>query len=271
MTLSIKHLSFQYGHQIILDDISTAVEQGELVCLLGPNGSGKTTMLNCISGFEGSFDGSIEIEGMPVSEMRDAERARHIAYMPQKDEVNFPFAAREVVLMGRTPYLGRFDVPGDKDRALAVAVLKALDIHHLADQMYHTLSGGERQLVRIARGLVQGAVFQLLDEPTASLDLKNEMMVLEHISEMMLTSSHGIVMSTHDPNHAFYFAQRGVKTRAVLLEAGTVVSEGAPETVLTVDNIRRVYRLGTQVLHFTAEEAEKPQSHIVPIRTERGI
>ncbi|MBS7526286.1 ABC transporter ATP-binding protein [Fusibacter paucivorans] len=271
MTLSIKNLCFQYGKQTILNDVSTTLKQGELVCLLGPNGSGKTTMLNCISGFEDDFDGYIEIEGIPVSKMRDTERARRIAYMPQKDEVNFPFAAREVVLMGRTPYLGRFDVPGDKDHALVLAVLEALDIQHLADQMYHTLSGGEKQLVRIARGLVQGAVFQLLDEPTASLDLKNEMMVLEHISDMMLSSSHGIVMSTHDPNHAFYFAQRGVKTRAVLLEAGAVVSEGAPEAVLTVDNIRRVYRLGTQILSFTADGAVKPQSHIVPIRTERGI
>jgi iron complex transport system ATP-binding protein len=150
-------------------------------------------------------------------------------------------------------------------------VLEALDIQHLADQLYHTLSGGERQLVRLARGLVQGAVFQLLDEPTASLDLKNEMMVLEHISDMMMRAAHGVVMSTHDPNHAFYFAQRGIKTRVLLLESGALVSEGAPDAVLTVDNIRRVYRLGTKVLNFTTEPNSRPQSHIVPIRTERGL
>ncbi|MBC2859010.1 ABC transporter ATP-binding protein [Stappia sp. 28M-7] len=235
MRLATRALATGYRGRSVGRDITLAAGPGEVLCLLGPNGSGKTTLFKTLLGLIPSQGGEVLLDGTSLGRLPRAEIARKIAYVPQAHAIPFAFPAEEVVLMGRTARLGTFAQPGPRDREAAQAALARLGIADLAPQDYTRLSGGQRQLVLIARALAQETPLLVMDEPTASLDFGNQAKVLAEIAGLAgggLT----VILSTHDPDHAF-----AVGTRVALLHEGNVLAEGAPQETLTPQALSTVY------------------------------
>jgi len=203
--LEVRNLSFRYHQnegEDIFSYISLSIEKGEVFCLIGPNGTGKSTLIKCIGGLLSPNSGRILIEGTDLVAMKPAEKARIIGYVPQSHTPSFPFPVREVVVMGRSPHLGPMSSPSDRDMEIAEESMAAVGVSHLADRPCTDISGGEYQLVLIARALTQEPRILLLDEPTSHLDLGNQMKILKTIRDL---SRKGltILMATHFPDHAF--------------------------------------------------------------------
>ena len=267
MTLiSVSDASFSYGTRSIFDDISCSVEPGEIFCLLGPNGCGKTTLLDCMLGFHRLRSGRIQIMGKNSLEFRPGRIARSIAYVPQKHESTFPYTVRQIVTMGRAAYLGLFEAPSKADQCMADEALERIGIQHLSNQPYTLLSGGETQLVMIARALVQKTPVMILDEPTAHLDFRYELVIMEIIKELVKDTGLAIIMATHFPNHGFYFQNSGVRTSIALLNEGGFLAVGPPESVLDEERLRRVYGVNTRVISLPTEGGSI-MKHIVPLST----
>ena len=241
MRLATRALATGYRGRSVGRDITLAAGPGEVLCLLGPNGSGKTTLFKTLLGLIPSQGGEVLLDGAPLGQLPRAEIARKIAYVPQAHAIPFAFPAEEVVLMGRTARLGTFAQPGPRDREAAQAALARLGIADLATQDYTQLSGGQRQLVLIARALAQETPLLVMDEPTASLDFGNQAKVLAEIAGLA-AGGLTVVLSTHDPDHAF-----AVGTRVALLHAGNVLAEGPPDATLTPQALSTVYGIDVTV------------------------
>ncbi len=241
MRLATNALATGYRGRSVGRDITLAAGPGEVLCLLGPNGSGKTTLFKTLLGLIPSHGGEVLLDGTPLGRLPRAEIARKIAYVPQAHAIPFAFPAEEVVLMGRTARLGTFAQPGPRDREAAQAALARLGIADLAPQDYTQLSGGQRQLVLIARALAQETPLLVMDEPTASLDFGNQAKVLAEIAGLA-AGGLTVVLSTHDPDHAF-----AVGTRVALLHAGNVLAEGPPDATLTPQALSTVYGIDVTV------------------------
>jgi len=235
MTIAAQNISIGYRDRLVGSGLSIALREGESLALLGPNGGGKTTLLKTLLGLLPPREGEVMLNGKALSATSVRERARLIGYVPQVHTGTFAFTAETVVLMGRTAYGSLFSRPGAKDIAVARKMLERLGILHLAERSYTEISGGERQLVLLARALAQEPRFVVLDEPTASLDFGNQGKVLREV-ETLTSAGLGVLFTTHDPNHALRAAQR-----ACLLRAGTIVAEGKTSEVLTRDNLEALY------------------------------
>jgi iron complex transport system ATP-binding protein len=222
--------------------LDLTVAAGELVCLLGPNGGGKTTLLRTLTGLMAPLAGEVRLAGAPLAGLGRAEIARRVAVVPQSHQVAFPFSVEEVVLMGRTSRLALLATPSRGDHVEVARRLEQLAIAHLARRPYNAISGGERQLVLFARALVQEPLAVILDEPTASLDFGNQLRVLQTMRDLARAGL-AVLASTHDPDHAFLIADR-----AVLLGRGGVVAEGRPEVAITRDTLRALYGVEIDVV-----------------------
>ena len=240
--LSTDKLAFGFPGRTIGRDVSFALGAGEVLCCLGPNGGGKTTLFRTLLGLLQPHGGSIHVAGAPLSSLSRNEVARRIGYVPQGHLAYFAFTVREFVLMGRTAHLGVFSVPGQRDKDISERSLQSLGIAHLADKPVTEISGGERQLALVARALAQEPKLLVLDEPTASLDFGNQVRVLQRIGALA-ASGIAILFSSHDPDHAFLCAQR-----ALLLAEGRVLAIGAPRDVIRPDTLERMYRVSVQVV-----------------------
>jgi iron complex transport system ATP-binding protein len=236
MQLSARNLSIGYRNHLVGANIDLTLAAGEVLVLLGPNGAGKTTLFRTLLGLNPALGGVVLLDGKAIEQMRPAEIARHMAYVPQAHATEFSYTALDVVLMGRTARLGTFSGPGAKDEAIAREKLAALGIGELEDHDYTRISGGQRQLTLIARALAQEAPILVLDEPTASLDFGNQTMVLGRIRELA-SQGYGIVLSTHDPDHALL-----VGTRVAIIADGGLRAVGAPQEVVTAEMLSAIYR-----------------------------
>jgi iron complex transport system ATP-binding protein len=233
--LAVHALGFGYGAKVVGRDVSLDVRSGEVLCLLGPNGSGKTTLFRTMLGLLPPQAGAVVLDGRPMRQLSRADIARRVAYVPQAHTAHFPFRVIDMVVMGRTAHLGLFTSPTDKDRSKALAALAALGIADLADAEYTRISGGQRQLALVARALAQDTPSIVMDEPTASLDFGNQVIVLAEVKRLAAQGL-AIVLSTHDPDHAF-----SVGTRVALLDSGRLVAQGTPQDVLTPQRLHAVY------------------------------
>lgn len=200
--LGIEGLSCGYGQQALFSDLGFELESGETLCLLGPNGAGKTTLFKTVLGFLKPLAGRVTFDGEDTAGWSRRRFGRRLGYIPQMHAPSFPFTVLEMVLMGRTPQLEGMRSPGKEDERIALSALDELGMLAFKDRDYTMLSGGERQMVLIARALAQQAAFLVMDEPTSALDLGNQARVLE-VVDGLAGKGYGVLMTTHDPNQAF--------------------------------------------------------------------
>lgn len=242
MTLAAENLAFGFGARFVGRDVTLALGEGMVLCLLGPNGGGKTTLFRTLLGLIPPLGGRVTLDGTDIKRLTRADIARRVGYVPQAQPGYFPYTVEEMVLMGRTAHLGLFARPGESDRQAAHAALARLGIAHLADRIYTQISGGERQLTLIARALALSPRLLVMDEPTASLDFGNRTRVLAQI-DALRASGVGIVLSTHDPDQVFAHG-----TQVALLHGGRLLACGAPEDVVTATALRTIYNVDVEIL-----------------------
>jgi iron complex transport system ATP-binding protein len=230
----------------VVDDVSFALDSGEVVCLLGANGSGKTTLFKAILGLLRLNGGRILVDGADTASWPRRRLARTLAYVPQAHIPPFPFAVRDVVLMARTAHRGVFGAPSRRDAAIAEGALETLGVSHLANARYTEISGGERQLVLIARALAQQAECLVMDEPTSNLDFGNQVRVLRKVKELAGRKL-GLLMTTHFPDHAFLCA-----SRVAVLKTGKLLAIGSPDEVLTRHRLENAYGVPVRIAEVEA-------------------
>ncbi len=242
MGVKVEHLRFAYDEKVnVLKDISFCVDSGEVLAVLGPNGVGKSTLFQCLLGFLKPNEGIVELEGQNVQIMTNSERARAIAYIPQTAAPVFNYTVLDIVTMGMTGQLGLFESPGPRHRERAMETLLSLGMDHLAHRGCNQISGGERQLMLLARALVQDAKILLMDEPTANLDYGNSYRVMERICTLG-NRGFTVIFSSHEPGHALRYADR-----VLALLGGTVLTEGSPLEVLSEEILTQLYGIPVAV------------------------
>ena len=239
--LAAHALGFGYRNKAVGRDVDLNLRAGEVLCLLGPNGSGKTTLFKTMLGLLPLQAGEVRLHGRRIGEMSRAEIAQRVAYVPQAQSAQFPFRVVDMVVMGRTAHLGLFAAPGREDREKALAALDLLGIRDLAETEYTRISGGQRQLALVARALAQDAPAIVMDEPTASLDFGNQVVVLSQVRQLAARGL-AVLLSTHDPDHAF-----SIGHRVALLDEGRLIAQGRTREVLTPDLLRAVYGVSVAV------------------------
>jgi iron complex transport system ATP-binding protein len=242
MKMEMSNVACGYKGKRVVNGFSALVSSGDILCLLGPNGVGKTTLFKCILGLLPVLDGSISIDGRDISEFGVADYAKVVGYVPQAHIPPFSFMVLDVVAMGRTVHTGLLGRLGERDLRIAADCLERLEIGRLADRVYTELSGGERQMVLIARALAQQPAFLLMDEPTSNLDFGNQARVLNTI-RMLVREGLGVVMTTHHPDHVF-----GMNADVSLLVSGDEAIPGSAEQVLTEENLQRAYGIDVAVI-----------------------
>jgi iron complex transport system ATP-binding protein len=241
--LSVNGLTSGYNKKVVVHEVTFTVERGVFACVIGANGCGKTTALKAVLGLLPAFAGTIALSGKDIKDMPVRERARHFAYIPQLHMPPFPFTVADVVLLGRTPHLANSVSSVSKtDKLKAYHAMKQLGIEHLAKHTYTQLSGGQQQLVLIARALAQEPTILVMDEPTASLDFGNQQLVLSRLYALTQEGM-SVLMVTHDPDHALYCSDK-----VIVMEDGRVIAEGTPATTITTESLRRIYGTEVQVL-----------------------
>ncbi len=257
--LEVENLVCGYGNNEVVHGASFTVDEGEFVCIIGANGCGKTTTLKNVMGLYMPTSGIVKVNGEDVYSMSDKERARHFAYIPQAHTPSFPFTVADVVILGRTPYINTLTHPYAHDRDVAYRALQTLSIEDLAEQEYTQLSGGQQQLVLIARALAQQPDVLVMDEPTASLDFGNQQVVLKQMKNLVEAGT-SVLMVTHDPNHAFYCA-----TKVVVMEAGRVIEIGTPEECVTTAMLERLYDAQVEVMKVMVDRIGEQKSVVVSL------
>ena len=263
MHLEAQHLSFGYiPEQTVLHDISLSLKAGEILYILGRNGGGKTTLLSCLAGLILPDTGRVLIDGKLLTSFSTAERAKLIGLIPQMHIPSFAYSVEEMVLMGRAPHLGWLGSPSRVDYQIVEEALEQVGLFEMRKRAYTEISGGEQQLVLIARGLAQKCQVLLMDEPTAHLDLSNQHRVLEIIQQL---SQRGLsfIISSHAPNDALAYADN-----VLLLTGGWATDYGLPKEVLTESRLSAVYGIQTEVIYQSENGRFIPRA-VVPRRPER--
>lgn len=235
MTVDVRNVSFSYGKHEVLRNITFAADKGELVSVLGPNGVGKSTLFQCILGIAKGFTGTITIEGENVLRQDSRTLAKRIAYIPQSHYSAFHYSVLDMVLMGTTAQLSSFASPSKQQVEIAMWAMDKTGIANFAERDFMRISGGERQLVLIARALAQQSRVLIMDEPTANLDFGNQMRVLRQI-RLLSEEGYTVIQSTHHPEQAYLFSNR-----ILAMHDGKLVAEGSPKDIVTAELMDRLY------------------------------
>jgi len=235
--MHVQQLDTGYGHTAVGRNIHLRLYKGQILCLLGPNGSGKSTLFRTLLGLQAARSGQIHIQQRPLAAWTPAQLACCVAYVPQAQDNALPLTAQEVVLLGRAARIPFFSTPSRTDHAHALDCLRTLGMAHLAQRSYTELSGGEKQLVLIARALAQEPQALIMDEPTASLDFGNQIRVLRHMRKLA-DDGMTILFCTHQPEHA-----RRIADHVALLKDGCLHGTETPATALTLKRLAWLYDL----------------------------
>jgi iron complex transport system ATP-binding protein len=238
----------------ILKGVSFRVESGHMTTLLGPNGSGKTTLFKCIAGLWRQLSGSIVCNGKDIGSLSPERRARILAVVPQDHEPPFPYSVFDAALMGRASHVSLLSSPSKEDRRKTKEAMDIVGISHLADRAYTRISGGERQLVLLARALAQEAPLLLLDEPTTHLDFRNQNLMLQKIRDIVKQQELTVLMTLHDPNHASLFSDR-----IVMLNGGKVIAEGAPHDIISQESLKALYGIDVDIIAHNGSQIICPR------------
>ena len=259
--MEIRDLSFSYAETEVLKHVDFRAYEGQLVALIGPNGAGKSTLFKCILKFLKGYEGTIYLEGEDMKDMSRPQIAKKIAYIPQTTVPVFNYTVLDIVLMGLTGELRLLESPKEKHIIKAEQILADLGITHLRDRGFGRISGGERQLVLLARAIIQDARILVMDEPTANLDYGNQFRVMERIRGLV-EEGYTVIISTHNPEHALLFAEK-----AFVLQNGEVKAAGPSREVLTEELMKQLYDVEVRLLdtEFHGENAKV----CVPIKSTR--
>ncbi len=238
--LEITNASFFYeGAENLFENINIRLEKGDIVSILGPNGTGKTTFIKCILGFLKFRNG----------EMHLSENSKEqIGYVPQSHYLNAPYTSLEMVLMGRAKFIGNFSSPGKKDIEIAKKMLKTVGVEKLENRFFNSLSGGERQLILIARALASECSVLVLDEPTSALDFNNQYRTLNMIKEMAEEFKLYVIFTTHQPEHAMYLS-----CKTLLMGGKDFSCFGKTDEVINERNLKKIYGLKTKIVEIKHE------------------
>lgn len=255
--LSFSHVAVGYGEKLVLRDVSFQITKGEYVALIGSNGTGKSTLIKCVSGLLPLMGGEVQICGRDLRHLKAKERARMVAVVPQSYYVDYGFTVEDIVMMGRNPYIDLRHRESKKDREIAEHAMELTKTTQFRDRLYNELSGGERQRVILARAITQQPQIILLDEPTSALDLHHQIEVMELIRELNEKEQITVVAVLHDINLASRFC-----SRIVILKDGTVKADGSVQEVINREEMESLYNM--KLLVKNNPLLGKPE--IIPIR-----
>ena len=245
MIYNVKNLSFRYpSSKQILNNISFDIEKEHLYTILGRNGIGKTTLFNCLLNLNSNYQGTIYLNGKDIKTMKEKEIAKAISFVPQSTNCTFDYTVFEYVLMGTASNISLFSSPSNIEEELTNKALKELNITYLADRKFNELSGGEQQLVLIARAIVNKPEVIFFDEPTSHLDFTNQIKVLKIINNLK-NKGYTIILTTHDPNQAFL-----LKDNVILFDNKGTIKKGDYKKVLTKKNLQNVYGKQMQIKYL---------------------
>lgn len=241
MSLQIKNLSFGYKkNQMILNNINLEIKQGEILGILGPNGTGKTTFIKCINNIHKPNEGRILYDGNNIMNLSQLNIAKIIAYVPQYTNNFFPMNVIDTVMMGRMPYVKKNY--SDEDKEIVFSIIKKMNLEKFAFRNIKEMSGGERQRVFIARAMAQQPKIIILDEPTSSLDLYNQLFILHTITKLAKENNITTIMTIHDLNLASMFCDN-----ILMLKDTHIFAHGKPESILTAEKIYEMYKVRTEI------------------------
>ncbi|MDR1818772.1 MAG: ABC transporter ATP-binding protein [Methanobrevibacter sp.] len=231
-----------YNKRVIFEDINFRIGKGDIFTILGPNGIGKTTLLKSILGIKSLDEGNVLVNGKNLKNLSYKEISKVMAYVPQVHSYTFPFKVIDVVLMGRSPHINLVDIPEEKDIKIAEKSLKQMGIYHLKDKEYSYLSGGEVQLVFLARALTQEASILVLDEPTSHLDFGNQIRFLKTVDKLSKDNL-SIIMTSHYPDHCFISSDK-----VAIMQNKKFIDIGSPDDVVVPTNLKKAYDLNINVV-----------------------
>jgi iron complex transport system ATP-binding protein len=252
--IEVDRVSYSYAAKAAVDGVSLSIAAGEVVALLGPNGSGKTTLLKLMLGLIQPDGGEVRLAGRALAAYGAKELARRLAYVPQVHRMAFGYRVLDVVLMGRVPHKGLLVNFNKADEELARAALRRLSIDHLEERCYTEISGGERQLVLIARALTQGADILIMDEPVNGLDYGNQIRLFDTIAELA-EQGYTFIKTTHYPDHALWVADR-----VVMLQQGRIIADGSSADVINRENLFHLYRADVAVCTLLGKRVCVPET-----------
>jgi iron complex transport system ATP-binding protein len=261
--LEVLDLHFGFEKNKVLKGVNFSMGAGEAFCIFGPNGCGKSTMLECILGLNKPSNGRIVIDGEDTKYLKIRDLAQKVAFVPQKSMHTFGFTVFQMVLMGRTAGTGMFSSPDKKDEQIALDSLQRVGMLGFKDRIFNSLSGGESQLVRLARALAQQAKLIIVDEPTSHLDFRHELNVVKYMVGLVRDEGISLLMSTHFPNHALFLENHGVKARVAMMEDGVFCEMGKASDVLNEENMARIFKVKTKV--YQNIEKGQTMTHIMAV------
>lgn len=250
--LEIEALQCGYHRRPVIGDLNFSLRGGDLLCLLGPNGVGKTTLFKTVLGLLPALGGQVRLDGRPIGDWPRRLLAQSIGYVPQAHAAPFPFLVEDVVAMGRTAHLGLHGAPGRADHEIAANALRTLGLEALARSRYTEISGGQRQLVLIARALAQQPRLLVMDEPTSNLDYGNQLKVLAHVRRIVDEQGIGVMLTTHHPNHALLYA-----SQVLALDAERSATLGTPHEVITEAYLRRTYGVEAELHDIVSRHGQQ--------------